>query len=104
MQDLDILVVWRHHTRRQISLYRMFFADFSVNSQPIFMEFYKDFIESRGDYREIFIKNYYLVQKLDHLTSSKFEITASLYKPIKLVKLKGFFSPELHYMPDGLTF
>ena len=59
---------------------------------------------SRGDYREIFIKKYYVVQKLDHLTCSKFEITTSLYKPIKLVKLKFVFSPELHYMPDGLTF
>ena len=41
---------------------------------------------------------------LDHLTCSKFEITTSLYKPIKLVKLKFVFNPELHYMPDGLTF
>ena len=60
--------------------------------------------ESCGDYREIFIKKYYVVQKLDHLTCSKFEITTSLYKPIKLVKLKFVFSPELHYMPDGLAF
>ena len=52
------------------------------------------------------MKKYYvgLVQKLDHLTCSKFEITTSLYKPIKLVNLKFVFSPELHYMPDGLTF
>ena len=27
----------QHYTRRQINLYRMFFADFTVNSQPIFM-------------------------------------------------------------------
>ena len=80
----------------------MFFADFSVNSQPILMKFCKEY--SRGDYREIFIKEYYVVQKLDHLTCSKFEITTSLYKPIKLVELKFVFSPELHYMPDGLTF
>ena len=59
---------------------------------------------SRGDYREICIQKYYVVQKLDHLTCSKFEITTSLYKPIKLVKLKFVFSPELHYMTDGLTF
>ena len=57
-----------------------------------------------GDCREIYIKKYDIVQKLDHLTYSKSEITTSLYKPIKLVKLKGFFSPELQYMPDGLTF
>ena len=31
---------------------------------------------------------------LDHLACSKFEITMSLYKPIKLVKLKFVFSPE----------
>ena len=71
----------------------MFSADFST----ILMKFCKD-------YFEIFIKTYYVVQKLDHLTCSKFEITTSLYKPIKLVKLKFVFSPELHYMPDGLTF
>ena len=87
------------YTRRQINLYRMFFADFSVNSQPILMKFCKDYF----DYREIFIKKYYTVQKLDHLTCSKFVITTCLYKPIKLVKLKFVFSPELHYMPDGLT-
>ena len=59
---------------------------------------------SHWDYREIFIKKYYIVQKLDHMRCSKFKITTSLYKPIKLVKLKFVFSPELHYMPDGLTF
>ena len=37
------------YTSRQINLYRMFFTDFSVNSQPIFIKFCKD-------YREIFIK------------------------------------------------
>ena len=31
------------YTRRQINLYRMFFADFSVNSQPILMKFRKDY-------------------------------------------------------------
>ena len=30
------------YTRRQINLYRMFFADFSGNSQPILMTFRKD--------------------------------------------------------------
>ena len=59
---------------------------------------------AHGNYREIFIKKYYVVQKLDPLTCSKFEITTYLYKPIKLVKLKFVFSSELHYMPDGLTF
>ena len=32
------------YTRRQINLYRMFFADFSVNSQPILMKFCKDYL------------------------------------------------------------
>ena len=32
-----------HYTRRQINLYHMFFADSSVNSQPIFMKFCKDY-------------------------------------------------------------
>ena len=59
---------------------------------------------SRGDYREIFIKKYYIVEKLDYLTCSLFVITTSPYKPIKLFKLKFVFNPELHYMPDGLTF
>ena len=87
------------------NLYRMlFFANFSVNSQPILMKFCKDYFRVTGDYREIFIKKYYVFQKLDHLPCSKFEITTSLYKPIKLVKLKFVFSPELYYMPDGITF
>ena len=43
------------YTRRQITLYRMFFADFSVNSPPIFMKFVWTICESLGDYREIFI-------------------------------------------------
>ena len=68
------------------------------------MKFARAIFESGGDYREIVIKKYYVVQKLDHFTCSKFEITKSLYKPIKLVKFKFVFSPELHYMPDGLTF
>ena len=77
-------------------------------SQSILNRFWWNFAKtifaSRGDSREIFINKYYIVQKLDHLTCSKFEITTSLYKLIKLVKLKFVFSPELHYMPDGLTF
>ena len=32
-------------TRRQINLYRMFFADFSVNSPPIFMKFCMDYLQ-----------------------------------------------------------
>ena len=76
-------------------------ACFSPISRSIINRFQWNFartiFESRGDYREIFKHKYYVVQKLDHLTCSKFEITTSLYKPIKLVKLK-FVSPELHYM------
>ena len=84
----------------------MFFTDFSVNSQPIWMKFRKDYfrVARRLAYPKIFIKKYYVVKKLDHLTCIKFEITKSIYKPIKLVKLKFAFNPELHYMPDGLTF
>ena len=47
------------YTRRQMNLYRMFFADFSVSSQPIFM--------SRDDYCKIFIGKYCIAKKLDHL-------------------------------------
>ena len=64
-----------YYNRRQINLYSMFFANFSVNSQPIW---------SRGDYRKIFSKKYSIFQKLDHLTCSKFENTTSLYKPYSL--------------------
>ena len=32
-----------NYTRRQINLYRLFCANFSVNSQPIFMKFCKDY-------------------------------------------------------------
>ena len=70
----------------------MFFADFSVNSQPILMTVTFSSKNIIGP----------TVQKLDHLTCSKFVITTSLYKPIKLVKLKFSLSPELYYMPDGL--
>ena len=70
-------------------------ACFSPISQSILTRFWWNFartiFESRGDYQEIFIKKYYVVQKLDHfrnLTCNKFEFTTSLYKPIKLVKLK----------------
>ena len=91
------------YTRRQINLYRMFFADFSVNSQPILMKFCKDYFRVTRRLPWNF-HIYYAVQKLDNLTCSKFEITTSLYKPIKLVKLKFVFSPELHYMTDSLTF
>ena len=31
-------------------------------------------------------------------------MTTSLFKLIKLVKLKFVLGPELHYMPDGITF
>ena len=31
------------YTRRQINLYRMFFADFSINSQLILMKFCRDY-------------------------------------------------------------
>ena len=36
-------VVVLDYTRHQINLCRMFFAHFSVNSQPIFMNFCKDY-------------------------------------------------------------
>ena len=42
------MVQKKSYTRRQNNLYRMFFADFSVNSQPIFMKFCKDyFLDTR---------------------------------------------------------
>ena len=51
--------------------------------------------------------DYYIVQKLDYLTCSKFVIKMSLYKPIELVKLKLFSALNcnvMHYIPDGLAF
>ena len=103
------IVPLRCHVNNTIPAVRLtYIACFSPISQSILNRFWWNFartiFESRDDYREIFINKYYVVQKLDHLTCSKFEITTSLYKPIKLVKLKFVFSPELHYMPDGLTF
>ena len=52
------------------------------------------------------MKKYYIFQKLDHFTCtcSIFVITTSLNKPIEPVALKFVFSPELHCMPDDLTF
>ena len=79
------------HFTRQINLYRMFFADLSVNSQLILQGLFS----SHGATN----MKYYIVQKLDHfnhLTCSTFVFTTSLYKPIKRVKLKFVFSPELH--------
>ena len=35
---------------------------------------------------------------------AKLVFTTSLYKPIKLGKLKSVLSQELHYMPDGPAF
>ena len=94
---------WREpsvlYTRRQINLYRMFFADFSVNSQPILMKFCKDYFLVTRRLPWNFHKKISCSSKV-----KPFEITTSLYNPIKLVKLKFVFSPELHYMPDGLTF
>ena len=55
---------------------------FSTDFDDIFQGLgYRPIFESRGDYREIFIEKYYidLVQKLAHLTCSKFQITTSLY-------------------------
>ena len=54
---------WCLFTRRQINLYRMFFANFSVNSLPIFMKFCKVFFRVT---RRLPWK-YWIVKKLDHL-------------------------------------
>ena len=43
ISDRLIEQIKNDYTRRQINLYRMFFADFSVNSQPILMKFCKDY-------------------------------------------------------------
>ena len=59
----------------------MFFADFSFNSQPILMKFCKDY------FRVTWRLPWHVHPKI--LYSSKvgqFEITTSLYQPIKLVK------------------
>ena len=68
------LQMWRplahlcSYTSRQINLqYRMFFANFSVNSQPIFIFQGLYIFKSRGNYREIFIGKYCIAKKLDHL-------------------------------------
>ena len=55
------------YTHRQITLYRMFFDDFPVNSQPIFMKLCMDYLRVTRDYRVIFIRKYCLAKKLDHL-------------------------------------
>ena len=43
-QDLVKQTVDYRYTHRQMNLYRMFFADFSVNSHPIFMKFCMDYL------------------------------------------------------------
>ena len=54
----------------RFNLYRMFFADFPVNSQPIFIKFGMDYLRVTrrlGPYLEIFIGKYCIAKKLDHL-------------------------------------
>ena len=57
----------------------MFVADFSINSQPMFIIFRKDYFRIT---RQNIIKKYSIVQKLDNLTCSNFLITTDLFKPI----------------------
>ena len=86
-----------------MNLQSIFFVDFSVNSQPIFMKYGKEYVRVP---RRIFMKKYSIFRKLDHSTCSKFLITTSIYRPepFKLVELKSVLGHELHYMPDGLNF
>ena len=41
--NVCIICMYYYYNRRQINFYRMFFADFSVNSQPIMMKFCRDY-------------------------------------------------------------
>ena len=40
VQSTDKLLL-HQYARRQINLYRMFFADFTVNSRPIFKDYFR---------------------------------------------------------------
>ena len=65
----------------------MCFADFSVNSQPIF--FARTIFESPADYREIFIKKYSTAGKLDHPALNNFNLTSlmGLYRDVETTNL-----------------
>ena len=63
MSMVFIIIPLLQDTSRQINLYRMFFADFSVNSQPIFMKFCMDYLL----YGLIFIGKYCIAKQLDYL-------------------------------------
>ena len=61
-----------NYTRRQINQDRMIFGDFSVNSEPIFLKFWKGhFFYSNPDSDKNFAKLYLIFQKLDHFTCNK---------------------------------
>ena len=83
------------YTRRHINLYRMFFADFSVNSQPIFMKL------SRGDCREIFIEKYRIATNLDHLACrlmwSKFLMQFRTKNKLSFNPFNGFIEGRRKY-------
>ena len=55
-------------TLKVINQDRMFFADFSVNSQQIFMKFLNTIFQKNPSSPENFIKLYSVFKNLDHLT------------------------------------
>ena len=89
------------YTRRLSYVFRRFLSQLSTDYDKISQGLFSSYAATA---HEIFIKKYYIVQKLDHLTCSKYSITTTLRKPIKSAELKFVFSPELHYMTDGLIF
>ena len=71
-------------TSKVINQDRMFFVDFSVNCQPIFMKFGNIHIrlQQNPNIPENFVKLYIVFQKLDHLTCDKFKLRRPSINPL----------------------
>ena len=68
-------------TLKVINQDRMFFADFSVNCQPISMKFCNN-LQQNPNIPGNFVKLYIVFQKLDHLTCNKFKLRRPSINPL----------------------
>ena len=69
-------------TLKVINQNRMFFVDFSVNCQPIFMKFGNNYISTESGYPWKIRKIIYRISKLDHLTCNKLKLRRPSINPL----------------------
>ena len=75
------------------------------DSQVLFEYFSKiEKLDSAKTDPENFVKKYWVVQKLDHLTCSKCLFMTLLYNMYKPINFHSNLFSELRYMSNGLTF